>query len=161
MAKTEPAKRKLKFNDYGELLTEVNSLLENGYTRHANWTLGQTCGHLADWMRFPMDGYPKIPLLMRPIIWVMKLTVVPGMKKKILTEGMQGGMPTAPETVPKSEELSDQQGVAKLQAVVERIERYNGELQPSPLFGPMDRETWQKVNLIHAEHHLGYLEPNS
>jgi hypothetical protein len=159
MAKPKPNKRQLKFNNTDELMAEVRSLNENGYLSNGNWTLGQTCGHLANWMRYPLDGYPVAPPPIRAIFWVMKKTVGPGMKRKILAEGFKGGMMTAPESVPQPDELSDQQGVDQLQEVVDRVNAYDRELLPSPLFGEMDKPMHVTVTLLHAEHHLGYLEP--
>lgn len=161
MAKPEPKKRQLKFKDTDEMMAEIRSLHENGYISHGNWTLGQTCGHLANWMRYPLDGFPAAPLPIRAIFWVMRKTVVPGMKRKILAEGFKGGMMTAPESVPHQDQMSDQQGIAQLQEVVERVNAHQGEFIPSPLFGEMDKPMHLNVTLLHAEHHLGYLEPSS
>ncbi len=151
--------RSVKFQNFDEMLADVDGLLASGYTRHGKWTLGQACSHIADWMRFPMDGFPKVPLPMRAIMWVMKHTVAPGMRRKILAEGFQGGMPTAPVTVPRAEEVTDQQGAEKLRETVGRLVSHEGPLQPSPLFGPMDKSTLITVSLLHAAHHLNYLTP--
>jgi hypothetical protein len=157
--KTEPKKRQLKYQNFDEMMADVNSLLGNGYVSNGNWTLAQACGHVSDWMRFPIDGYPTPPLFMRVIFWIMKVTAGPGMKRKILAEGFKGGLPTAPETVPKPNAMSDRQAVDQLQKTVDRVLAYDGELLPSPLFGKTDKETHIKVSLLHAEHHFGYLEP--
>lgn len=159
MAKQEVSKRPLKFNDFDELIAEVQSLANHGYTSMGNWTLGQACGHIANWMRFPIDGFPKPPRFMRLVFWVAKITIGPSMKRKIMKEGFKGGLPTAPETVPDASSFSDQDGVEKLKEAINRIVEYSGDLLPSPLFGPMDKETLIKVSLLHAEHHLGYLYP--
>ncbi len=159
MAKSEPEKRALKFDNFDAMLAEVETLKNGGYTSNGNWTLGQACGHLADWMRFPMDGFPKPPLPMRAVFWMMKITVAPGMKRKILAEGFKGGLPTAPETVPDAKSFSDEEGIAQLREAVQRLSAWDKELIPSPLFGPMDKEMQTRVSLLHAEHHLGYLEP--
>jgi len=159
MAKPEPKKRQLKYQSFDEMLEDVESLQRDGYVSHGNWTLGQACGHVADWMRFPMDGFPKPPLPMRAMFWLMKVTVAPGMKRKILAEGFKGGMPTAPQTVPAADSITDQHGVDKLKQTVERLQAWDKELIPSPLFGPMDKDTQVKVSLLHAEHHFGFLEP--
>ncbi len=160
MQGTKPHKiRRAKFQNFNDMLADVDAMLQSGYTRHGNWTLGQACSHIADWMRFPLDGFPKVPLPMRAIMWVMKHTVAPGMRRKILAEGFQGGMPTAPVTVPRAEEVTDQQGAEKLRETVDRLLSYDGPLQPSPLFGPMDKPTLIQVSLLHAEHHLSYLAP--
>ena len=158
MAKQEPKKRKLKFKNLDEMMAEVRSLHENGYISNGNWTLGQVCGHLANWMRYPIDGFPVPPIPLRLMFWVMKHTVAPGMKRKILAEGFKGGTPTAPESVP-SQEFSDLEGIDQLQRIVDRTRSFEGDLLPSPLFGEMDEESHVTVTLLHAEHHLGYMEP--
>jgi len=159
MAKPEPKKRELSFSSYEDMLAEAQSLLDKGYISHGNWSLAQVCGHLSDWMQFPLDGFPKSPLPMRMIFWVMKKTIGPGMKRKILTNGFKSGIPTAPETVPKPDAMTDQQAVELFRKTVDRRQAYQGELLPSPFFGPLDRETQQRLGLLHAALHLGYLEP--
>jgi hypothetical protein len=159
MSKPDEKKRQLKFNDFDEMMAEVRSLQEKGYISNGNWNLSQACGHISDWMRFPLDGFPVPPLPIKAIMWMMKVTVGPGMRRKILSNGFTGGMMTAPETVPKPDAATDQEAADKLQTVIDRVKNFEGELQPSPLFGPMDHETHVKVSLLHAEHHLGYLEP--
>lgn len=161
MPKPEPKKRQLKFNDFDEMMAEVNMLLEHGYVSQRNWNLSQACGHLSDWIRFPMDGFPVPPLPIKVIMWLMKVTVAPSMARKILANGFSGGMMTAPETVPAPDAATDSEAVKQLQSVVDRAKTFDGELHPSPLFGPTNREKYVKVNLLHAEHHLGYLEPKN
>lgn len=142
-------------------MAEVHSLIEGGYVCNGNWNLSQICGHLADWMRFPLDGFPVPPLPIKVIMYLMKVTVGPGMRQKILANGFSGGMMTAPETVPKPDAATDQEAADQLQAVIDRVKDFQGELHPSPLFGQMDHETHVQVSLLHAEHHLGYLEPKA
>lgn len=159
MPKPEPKKRKLKYENFDAMMSDVRMLHNNGYVSHGNWHLGQAASHVAQWSSFPMDGFPKPPLPIAIMLWVMKHTVMPGMKRKIFAEGFKGGMVTAPETVPQPDAVSDAQGVEELQKVVDRLSVFEGELIPSPLFGKMDREMAVKVTLLHAEHHFGYLEP--
>lgn len=151
--------RELSFSSWSDVITEVRALHTSGYQSRGNWNLAQTCTHLADWIRFPMDGFPKPPLPIRAMFWVMKVTVAKKMKQKILTEGFKPGTPTAPETVIAPDAATDEAGVDLLLSTIERARNFNGELIPSPLFGPMDHDTWLRVNLLHAEHHLGLLEP--
>ena len=56
-------------------------------------------------------------------------------------------------------EMTDEKGIDKLQNAIERLKSFDGEFHASPLFGETDKETLQKVSLLHAEHHLGYLAP--
>ena len=159
MSKPTPKKRTLSFGDFEDVIAELNALLDRGYEQHGNWTLGQTSQHLADWIRYPMDGFPRPPIFMRPILWLMKVTIASRTKRKILAEGFDPGIPTAPQSVHDADATSDEAGVAALIETIERAKKFDGELIASPIFGPMDRETWIKVNLLHTEHHLGFLEP--
>jgi len=159
MAKPAAEKRQLQFEDLDAIMTEVRSLHEAGYTSHGNWTLAQTCGHLSDWLRFPIDGYPEQPIIMRIIIWMMRITIGNKFKRKVLTEGFQNGSPTMPETVPAPDAQPDQQAIDQLQETIDRVQAHQGDILPSPLFGSWDRETMLKIKLCHAEHHLGFLEP--
>jgi hypothetical protein len=160
MARPEPKKRPLEYEDLDAMMADVCTLQTAGYISHGNWTLGQACGHVAEWMRFPLDGFPNPPLPLRLIFRVMKTTGMAGrMARKILEEGFRGGMPAAPETVPDVHSISDEQGIEKLQQVVDRVRNFEGALHPSPLFGQMDMATHIKVSLLHAAHHFGYLEP--
>ena len=159
MAREQPQLRKLSFNSLDEVLQEVDHLLEVGYRSRGNWTLAQTCIHLGEWMRFPMDGFPKPPWLMRIVFWFMRLTVAKKMARDILERGFKPGIPTDPRTVPAADASDDVQAVNDYRKIVERFKSYNGPLHPSPLFGAADKETATKVNLRHAELHLGFLEP--
>ena len=161
MARPEPKKRPLKYNDFDQMMADLNSLHDGGYVSHGNWTLGQACSHVADWMRFPMDGFPTPPLPIRIIFQIMKYTIASRVKARILAEGFKGGMQTAPQTVPKPNEVTDRDGIEKLQRVVDQLKAHSGELHPSPLFGQMDHAMHTKVTLLHAEHHFGYLEPKA
>lgn len=157
---SKPEKRKLKFNHFDEMLADARLLYENGYSRRGNWTLGQATGHVALWMTYPLDGFPVAPIPVRMIMWLMKVTVGQSLKRKIFAEGFKPGMMTAPVSVPDAEKVSDQAGIEQLEEAIRRVTEHQGELNPSPLFGPMDKETLIKVSLLHAEHHFGYLEPN-
>ena len=107
MAKPEPQKRELKFANLDEMMADARALQSGGYTGHGNWTLGQACGHVSEWMRFPLDGFPKPPLPIRMAFGALKVTgMAKRMARKILAEGFKGGMPTAPETVPAGKHAS-------------------------------------------------------
>lgn len=155
----EPNKRPLKFQSFDDLFAEIDRLIELGYVSQGNWNLAQTCGHLENWMRYPVDGFPVPPIWLRPIFWMMKVTIGQRMKRKILAEGFKGGVPTAPESVPSLDAQSDQQAASQFRETANRVLAHQGNLNPSPLFGPMDLETLKTVTLLHAEHHLGYLVP--
>jgi len=159
MAKTEN-RRAIHFATLDDIVAEVYRLQQVGYRSKGNWTLGQTCYHLAEWARFPMDGFPHPPLFIRMRFGMLRMTgQTERMKRNILATGFQAGTPTSPETVPQPGLVSDEAGIQKLCEVIDRMKAWQGSLHSSPLFGAMDREVWMKVTLLHGEHHLGFLSP--
>lgn len=83
------------------------------------------------------------------------------MKTQILRDGFQAGQPTAPQTVAAPDAVSDESAIQSLTEVIQRMNSWDGPLHSSPLFGPMDRDIWFRVTLLHAEHHLGFLQPKT
>ncbi|MEM7452881.1 MAG: DUF1569 domain-containing protein [Planctomycetota bacterium] len=162
MAKPRPRKRELKFDNIDDVVADARALHEQGYVSHGKWTLGQCCFHLAEWTRYPMDGFPRPPLIIRGVFSIMRMTgYAKKIADKILAEGFTGGMATAPQTVADKDKMSDAEGLRALEKVAAQMKQHNGPLHASPLFGEMDEATYQKVSMLHAEHHLGYLEPKA
>jgi len=150
-------RRKLTFSALTEVVAEADSLFTRGYDRAGNWDLAQVCGHLADWMRFPMDGFPKVPLLLRPVFGLVRVTIGKKVRNKIIAEGFSAGGRTMPQTVPPPG--NDAAAVAKLKEVAERFQAHAGPIHPSPLFGAMDKDEALRLQLRHCEHHLSFLVP--
>jgi hypothetical protein len=155
---TKPERRKLTFASLDEVAADAEMLLARGYDRVGNWDLAQVVGHVAEWMRFPLDGFPKPPIFIQPMLWLMKVTAGKTMRDKILAEGFAPGGRTMPKTVPPSGGNAAE-AVAKLRAVVEKWKAHSGEVHPSPLFGAMTKETALQLQLRHAAHHLSFLIP--
>jgi hypothetical protein len=153
-------RRKLSFTKLDEVAADAENLLAKGYDRAGNWDLAQVAGHVAEWMRFPIEGFPKPPIFIQPILWLMKVTSGKRMLDKVLADGFSPGGHTMPETVPPAGGNAAE-AVAKLRAAVERWKAHTGEVYPSPLFGAMTREAALQVQLKHAAHHLSFLVPKS
>jgi hypothetical protein len=64
-----------------------------------------------------------------------------------------------PATIPRPDDMPDPEAVKKLVATVDRFKRHQGPFHASPLFGVLDRETLEKLQLIHCAHHLSFLVP--
>lgn len=158
----EPAMRRtLDFRDLDAILADLDQLATRGYDRAGNWDLAQTCGHLADWMGYPMDGYPVPPLPIRILLGALKATIIPGQLKKMLdTRSMPAGGPTMPQTVP-APGGDETAAVDRLRATIARFRDFGGPIQPSPLFGTLDPETCRQLQYIHCAHHLSFLRPRS
>ena len=156
-----PARRAPTFDTLGAAVRDAEHLLAAGYESAGKWDLAQVCNHLADWLRFPMDGFPTPPLFLRPMFWVMRNTIGPGeLRRLIAGKPFPLGSPTAPQTVYRAGG-DPAAAVARFADTVRRAEAYTGELRPSPFFGRLTREEWFGLNRAHFAHHLSFLVPKS
>jgi hypothetical protein len=157
---TTATRRKLTFATLDEVVADAENLLAKGYDRAGNWDLAQVCSHLAEWMRFPLEGFPKIPLLLRPMFWLLRTTIGKKVRIKVLTEGFSAGGRTMPQTVfqPGADAPA---AIAKLKEVAERFQAHTGPVHPSPLFGAMTRDEALQLQLRHCAHHLSFLVPRT
>ena len=152
-------RRPLVFHDLDAVARDAESMLNTGYDKAGTWDLAQCANHIAEWMRFPVEGYPKAPAPIRAMLWMLRKTIG---RKKLLTylkdKSFPVGKPTIPQTVtapggdPKA-------AVEKLKSSVERLKAYTGTIVPSPLFGPMTKDEAVGMQLVHAAHHLSFLVP--
>jgi hypothetical protein len=154
-------RRNLVFGNFDEVLADAENLREKGYSKAGNWDLAQVCGHVAAWIRFATDGYPRQGCFMGQIFWLMRHTIGRMILKSVIREGkMRDGTPTMPATV--SEPGGDDAlAVADLKDAVAKFHQHAGEYHPSMLFGRWTREECLKLNLVHAAHHLSYLIPKT
>lgn len=150
--------RDLKFTNWEEVALDLKDLL-NGYESKGSWSLAQTALHLNDWLSFPMDGFPKLPLLMRPIFGLIRKFRGNAMLQTILANGFHYGTPTMPATVHQNPTASDAEAVEQLLHTMHRFRDYEGAIHPSPLFGSMDYDTAEQLQLVHFTHHLALLWP--
>jgi hypothetical protein len=153
-------RRTLSFATLDDVVRDAENLLAKGYDRAGNWALAQVCSHLAEWMRFPLDGFPRVPLVFRPVVWLMRATVGKTMRAKILAGGFSAGGRTMPQTVaaPGGDAAA---AVAKLKETAGRFAASAGPVHPSPLFGAMTRDEALQLQLKHCEHHLSFLIPHN
>ena len=89
-------RRNLRFSVLADIKSDLLNLLSKGYTKTGEWDLDQIANHLADWMTFPMDGFPKMPLLIKILIGIMRITQGKSLYKKFVdNQRMSTGQPKA------------------------------------------------------------------
>ncbi len=149
--------RKLHWNSLNEVLAELDRIetaeREGKLKATGSWTPGQILTHLAAWIEYGYEGYPiKRPSL--PFRWILRW-MLPGM----LSGGMRPGVriPGIKEGTVGQEDVSTLEGIDRYRAALQRLLR--GEPCPfdSPAFGRMSAEDRIRLNLRHAELHLGFL----
>ncbi len=151
----------LNFRNLDDAVAYAQRCLNDGYERTGDWDLAQTCRHLSDWMKVPMDGAPQIPLLMSLTMASVSRTIAPRMLRRILAERkMQSGLGTVAATV-HPPEADAAAAVEEFATTAARLAAHAGPWQWSPLFRTVDRERSVGLQLVHSMHHLGRLKPRS
>lgn len=148
-------RREIQFASLDEALQDANSLLQQGYLRVGNWTLGQICHHVRVTQDLCIAGYPKWMSLFAPLRPIMRAWMLP----KVLKGTAKAGIKTASIFVPPGD-LDDAVEVQRLEESVRRIQSFSGKFRPHPGFGRMDRKLFLQVHACHASHHLSFLVPN-
>ena len=155
--KKDAARITLRFESIDQLMAEVDRLAEaeqaGRLQQLGNWTLGQTLGHLAEWIQYSYTGAPLTPPFF--IKWVARLQ-----KRKILYGPMRPGLriPGVQGGTLATEPLSRDEGLARFRRAVERL-RTEPPTAPSPLLGQLTHDEAIALNLRHAELHLSFLTP--
>ena len=158
---TKTGRRKLSFASLDEVVLDAENLKAKGYEKAGNWDLAQVCLHLADWMTFPIDGFPKPPLPIHLMLWMLRITIGKKILRTILAEGgMRAGSSTMPQTV-KMPCGDPTTAIANLRETVNKFKAFTGTIKPSPLFGAMNKDEATRLQLVHCAHHLGFLVPKS
>ncbi len=120
---------------------------------HGNWTPGEILSHVAAWIDYAYDGFPiaRPPLLIR---WMLRLglprTLASGMTRGVRIPGIEGG-------TTGQERIDTQLAGDRLLAALRRLESPEPPRHESPAFGPLSNADRVRLNLRHAELHLGYL----
>ncbi len=153
-------RRTLTFSTLDDVSRDAENLLASGYDKAGNWDLPQVCAHLSDWMRFPVDGFPKALLPIRMMMSMVRVTMGKAMLGKVLAQGFKPGRPTMPETV-HTAGGNAAAAVEKLKETVERFKAHEGPIHPSPLFGAMTKDEAMRLQLAHCAHHLSFLVPRT
>ncbi len=157
------ARRPLKFTTTAELRAELDRL-ERAHRagtlrKTGNWTPGEIFDHLGKVIEFAFDGFPpghNPPIFVRLMGRALKgymssgRTLPPGF---VLSPDAAYMMPTPG--------ASFDVGLARLRRTLDRLDSGERLEQLSPAFGVMGHDRWLRLHFGHAQHHLGYLWPDS
>lgn len=148
-----PGRRNLRFETFDDVMPDVERLLL-GHTTVGHWSLAQICRHLSTVMRRIVDLPASTPS--DPSQWF------PEQKKRQVFESRQipEGLPAPPEIVP-SETLGDREEADALRATLDYYRASPGPVVPHRFFGPLTRDEWDQLQLVHFAHHLSFAVPKS
>lgn len=150
-------RRELRFQSLAELSSELDRIEQaeqNGVLQTiGNWSPSQILGHLGAWIHYGWEGYP-----MKPPPWFVRW-FLRWQLPKMLEKGMPPGVriPGIPGGTTATEEMDFGAALANLRNGIERLDRGEEALHHSPAFGPMSYQDRIRLNLRHAELHLGFM----
>ena len=153
-------RRALKFNSVGDLRADLESLDRAQSSRAlrttGNWTPGQVFGHLASFIEFAYDGYPKE--LQNPPWFIRQILKL--MKKRYLYGKLPVGIkiPGIKDGTVGIDALPFAAGLTRLRAALARLDAAPPD-KPNPIFGPLSHPEWIALHCRHAELHLSFLHP--
>ncbi len=151
-------RRRLHFETIDDLLEEIDRVVEADRASRIRmlgaWTPGQILGHVAAWIEYGYEGYP-----MKRVPWLIRL-MLRRQLKKYMKQGMPSGVriPRAAEGTYGTEDLPTEQAAERLRLALGRLERREPASHDSPAFGPLSDDDRTRLNLMHAELHLSFLQ---
>jgi Protein of unknown function (DUF1569) len=146
-----PGRRTLRYGSLDDIMPDVERLLA-GHTTVGNWSLAQICRHLATVMRRVVDLPASTPH--DPSLWVGEER-----KREVLESGMiPESLPAPPQVVP-AETLGEREEAEGLRQAIDYYKASPGPVIPHRLFGPLSKEEWDRLQLIHVAHHLSFAVP--
>lgn len=147
-------KRKLAFDNFDQVIDEVERLRSGGYTPAGAWNLSEVCEHLTLTMRGGIDGSLKLAP------WILRATIFRWLADRIIRTGhMPSGFQAPTELLPQDREEDDPAKIDACIATLRESAEFAGPLPPHPFSTSMTLEKWKRLMLVHAAHHLGFLHP--
>lgn len=137
-------------------ITEANGQLHV----RGNWSLGQTCAHLAWWADEAFEPHP-FPLYLRVFFKIAG----PMSKRRALTGRVPPGLrlPGVRGGTFGAEPCRTDEGLKRLRSAFNRLER-ECPTRPDVGFGRLTHDEWKRLHANHARHHLAFFaasDPNS
>jgi hypothetical protein len=146
-----PGRRTLRYGSLDEIMPDVERLLE-GHTTVGTWSLAQICRHLSTVMRRVVDMPASTP--QDPSKWVGEERKLEVLRTGMLPEGLPG----PPEIMP-GEALEERAEAEGLRQAIAYYKASPGPVIPHRIFGPLTKEEWDRLQLIHVAHHLSFAVP--
>jgi hypothetical protein len=146
-----PGRRTLQYESLDDVMPDVERLLE-GHKTVGTWSLAQICCHLSTVMRRVVDLPASTP--QDPSKWVGEDRKRQVFESRRLPEGLPG----PPEIMP-TETLGEREEAERLRQTIAYYKASAGPAIPHRIFGPLSKDEWDRIQLIHFAHHLSFAVP--
>ncbi len=155
MATATLHRQHLDFKTWPELLAHVDHLRQAHYDRAGNWDLSQILEHVGEGLRTALRGTDH----QGP--WIVRKFVGPLILKRILSQRrMKAGIKVPKWWLPGPSH-DESVAVDEFRSQVSAFEAMTATPFPHPFFGPLTKQQWNNLVLIHGAHHLSFLIPRS
>jgi hypothetical protein len=146
-------RRKLDFQKWSEVLADVENLGRAGYDRAGNWDLSQIVEHVGEGLRTARQGTDhRAP-------WIIRKIFGPIVLRRIFRDRrMKAGIKVPAWWLPGPAH-DESAAINQFRAEVAAFEGITSKTFPHPFFGPLTKQQWNELGLIHAAHHLSFLVP--
>lgn len=150
-----PKLRKPQYATLDEVIADVERLRSGPYERGGNWSLTQTCEHLAKTMEVGLRGG-----LPRQAPWIVWATIYRVLFDIVIATGWMPSGATAPVVIqPDPNDEEDQAKIDACTALLREARDRTEPIPPFPFAAGMHLEKWKKLQRVHCAHHLAFLRP--
>ena len=142
-------RRPLKFADADAVAADVRRLRE-GCTQCGNWSLQQTCWHLAKALRASMRPGPHEPVE-TGIVKKMQLRAI------LMAGRIPSGVKAPQHVVPPAD--VPEAAIDDFLMALEELKQFKAHFAPHRMLGHVEHDDFIRLHLIHCAHHLSRLRP--
>ena len=158
MSESQTQHRELRFSSVSDCLQELDRIEAahdaGALSTTGNWSAGENLSHLAAWIEFGYDGYP-----MKPMPFFVRWMLKRGLKKMFSAGQMIQGIkiPGVKAGTYGQEQMETKAAIERFRNALARMQS-EPTIHHSPAFGKLSDEERIKLNLLHAQLHLGFLD---
>lgn len=145
--------RQVRFSNFDELTADVATLRGRSYEQGGEWDLSKIEDHLAKSIVAPLDG--EGPRLIWPASAVARWIVT----RMVQTQQYPQFQFPAPKFMQPRPDVRPEQADAAFDEALVRARQQNGPTVTTRAFGTFRTEIWKGLQLLHAAHHLSFLNP--
>ena len=145
--------RSLDFKSWPEALADIDRLHRAGYDRAGNWDLSQTLDHVGEGLRTALRGTNH------RAAWIIRKIIGPILLKRVFRQRRMKAGIKVPQWWLPGPSHDESAALNQFRTDISAFEGMTSTPFPHPFFGPLTKQQWNDLALIHAAHHLSFLIP--